>query len=297
MVSQLRERDDAFETLSAEYTSLQKERDMHRATSLDFQRRVQENQEQHKSLTSIITGKDAEISNVRKELETLRCDEAIKHASVKRLEEKLLDATTDRDAQLGALEASRAQVKRLGETINAREADIADLRRVIDAINLRLDGREAELKVVREERDRQNEIVVTAKRRAELLNSKCENLEAALTNSTTKQADNALERDAQRERAHQLLKDNEQLRLLLEEARGVLQDPKAKLPSLAPGHSLASTMASAISADTSGSGEADIGGGRSQSPKPSPPPLPPVRPPSATISPKGRRDLLMQQLA
>merc|ERR1719291_700126 len=93
-----------------------------------------------------------------------------------------------------------------------------------------MEDHEAEMQVVRHDRDKQHDIGLAARRQAELLIAKCENLEAALANSTVKQADAALERDAQKERVQRLEKDNDQLRINLEEFRtGVTQDLKAKL--------------------------------------------------------------------
>merc|ERR1711920_767562 len=88
------------------------------------------------------------------------------------------------------------------------------------------------------ERDSKHDACVAAHRRAEFLNAKCENLLAALENSTLKQADAVLERDAHKERVARLESDIGKLRWNIDDVRGV--------PG---GVSLASTIASAAASD------------------------------------------------
>lgn len=288
---------DAEEKMEQEYKKMQADRDEHRDALLDARKELEDQRERLRYLEYAQNTKEADLAALRSQVVEARDSERAYHKNLKQIEQELRDMRTERETHRGALEASRSEEKRLVEIADARVAELSELRLDLEGARTHIAVQRHELEErvteLQEVRERQQALVLAAQRRAELLNAKCENLEAALESATAKQADAAMEREAHREQAQHLLKENDQLRLQLGEVRGggVLHDATLKLLNFSQGVSVASTMASGAPTSSSGEGSPKSVSGRC-SPSRFSQPLPPVRPPSATISPRSRRDLL-----
>jgi len=192
-----KERDDALKTLLETRAEKEKELDQ---------------------LASALTSRDAELIAVRRDL-----NKATKDAQAFQGEARsLADTLARRDAELG--KASQ-ELTRGGLDCQAKAARVGQLEDEVQALSSQRDALGQQLRAAVAERDAQRslasrqeqdilalkadweakeQLVRSAQRRTELLSARCENLEAALGNAHSKQADLSIELEAHRERGDKL---------------------------------------------------------------------------------------------
>jgi len=277
MLAQLRDRDAAVEKLELEHQALAKDREAQREALVEARRHVEHHQRQYRHLEDLVASRDKELAAARQELYSARSHGEANGAKAQMLEAELRATQSQRDEQSRALRTFQAEARRLADDVSTRDAELASVRRDLDTVLAEREAQQAqlhrlqvEMRELHLEHDAKLEAIASAQHRAELLNAKCQNLEAALTNATSKQADLAMEREAHRERAERL---EEQLR------RGhelPPQDGRTKL------------------VDTNWSGISTAASTIPASPRLPHKGLPPLRPPSASkLSPKEKRDIMI----
>lgn len=283
LLSQVRDRDAAFDKLEDEHRAIKSESDQQRDLLVSTLRRMDEHKMHQEHIKETLSSKDAELAAACAELQSSRHQGKVAHVRLETLRVELEAAQLGQAKQHQALETSRAEAEHLARAISARDLELTEASRKLDEAarareSLRAELREADIiaQDLRTELKLQMDKATEAKRRAELLNAKCTNLEAALHSATLEQAEAALARDEQQERATRLEQERNRLVRDLEDTRD-----RARLDGAFDTVAYEATMVP-HSCLTSAS-----------SPKAVRPVLPPVRPPSAgRRSPKQRHDML-----
>lgn len=253
--AQERERDlaSAHRNLNDQCNSLQLECNMQREAAQVATQRLEQHEERHRQLAAVLSDRESELHSARIEGD----------ARNKILEEKEK-----------ALEAHQIETRRLATIVQDKEHELASANRTLSDAMAQAQAHSAhaerlhgEFKHLQAEYQLKLEDAAKSRRQVELYSAKCENLEVALSNATTKQADHAFTREQERERADQLERVVGELRGQLGEVRG----DKTRLSGSAP-FSGTSTMVPSLQSFSSGD----------MSPKLPGHPLPPVR-----LTPKG----------
>eukprot|EP00930_Biecheleria_cincta_P008103 TRINITY_DN109466_c0_g1_i1.p1 TRINITY_DN109466_c0_g1~~TRINITY_DN109466_c0_g1_i1.p1 ORF type:complete len:531 (-),score=124.21 TRINITY_DN109466_c0_g1_i1:118-1710(-) len=332
LVAELRDRDAAFEKMDTELRTALSARDEQQQALQTAQRHLSDQEEKHRRLANDVASKHAKIESMQAELHQSQRSAQSDRSNADRLEQTIRTVTSELARTQRNLEAAQVQVEAqrtelLGleaelqstqEACDVKTAQLAAVQKDLQMVHGRLEAQrkhceelQAEMQEAQHKHSEQMEAQrrqyeqmqedcnmkhdawLAAQKKAELLNAKCENLLAALENSTLKQADAAIERDAQKERADRLVRE---MRRNLEgeetpESPSSIGSPtqqkqfyEVRVIDTTQPVSLASTMASGTGFDHPTSDSSPERGA-----------LPAVRPPSSArvtpLSPKERRDL------
>jgi len=328
LVAELRDRDAAFEKMDSELRSVLSARDEQQQALHTARRHLGDQEEKQRRLADNVASKHAEIESMQAELQHTQRSAQSERSNADRLEQTIRTVTSELARTQRNLDEAQVQVEShrtqlLGleaelqstqEACDVKTGQLAAVQNDLQMVHGRLEAQrkhceqlQVELQEAQHKHSEQMEAQrqhfervqddcnmkhdawLAAQKKAELLNAKCENLLAALENSTLKQADAAIERDAQKERADRLAKG-----MRGEEAPSSPASPSSptrqkqlyevRVIDTTQPVSLASTMASGIGFDHPVPDSFSERGA-----------LPVVRPPSTAratpLSPKERRDL------
>lgn len=208
----LRDRDAAFEKVDAEVRVMQAEQETQAERLRDARRREAEQATRCERLADVLASKEAALASLRRENEVAASDGAAHRSLAISLEQELYKLRGDRDVVAQALEDQRAELRRRSKNAAAREAaldsEVTSVRRalaaasaeasasrvLVERFEAELQSTRAEREAFRAERAAKAEAAEAAQMRAELLSAKCDNLEAALENSTRRQAEMAMDK-------------------------------------------------------------------------------------------------------
>lgn len=332
LVAELRDRDAAFEKMDTELRTALSARDEQQQALQTARKHLSDQEEKHRRLADDVASKNLEIQGMQSELQQTQRSAQSERSNADKLEQTIRtvtaelgrtqrnfdDAQVQVETQRARLHGLEAELRSTQETCDAKTAQLTAVQNDLQIVHGRLEAQrkhceqlQAELQdtqrkhyeqleaqrehfeKVQEDCNLKHDAWLSAQKKAELLNAKCENLLAALENSTLKQADAAIERDAQKERADRLARE---MRRHLEGDEMPSSPSSATSPArqkqlyevrvidTAQPVSLASTMASGTGFDHPTHDSSPERGA-----------LPAVRPPSSArvtpLSPKERRDL------
>jgi len=311
LMSDIRQRDLVVAKLELDLEALCGERDSQERALSEARRQTHDHQYHHKQFEELMTARNLELEAMSKELHNSRCDAQVGRRQTEQLEVEVSKLRHDGEERLRLVQNFQAEAQRLTETVAEHNALLSETRQERDRVvvqgqaqRAQLQRLELNLQELQAEQSTKAQTCTAALRRAELLNAKCEGLEAALESANSKQADMAVDREQTRERIAVLEESNSRLRRCLEDARiPSLQDTGAKFAGSGSSFAHVSTASAGFSpgSPTGSSGKFLGSSGFSTTgsfpssprfgPKTTPVhPLPPLVPPSAS-QPKERRGL------
>mmetsp|Transcript_69210 Transcript_69210/g.165956 ORF Transcript_69210/g.165956 Transcript_69210/m.165956 type:complete len:508 (+) Transcript_69210:70-1593(+) len=232
---QLHERDLVFDQLEGEYRTLKLDYDRKRNELAEASKQAEAQAHTQRQLQSTIAARERELAAAKRDVEEARAGqrsseakelsaEASKRqlhllistherevAALKRELEAVRKQLEEAKAANAAQAAKQAQMEDIRKDLNTRKTDIDALRTDFEQTRAEAQERGREMQGLKEELDsartqayQKLEAALAAERRAEHLQARCENLEAALASATSRQADAAWETKVQKERADNL---------------------------------------------------------------------------------------------